>query len=64
MSLKDKLEKDYDLKIFTDNIEQDALEQLYTLMKQDVFKDCKVRIQPDTHSRSRMCYWIYCRFKR
>lgn len=43
-------DKKYNLKIFTDNIEPDALNQLYTLMKQDAFKDCKVRIQPDTHA--------------
>lgn len=36
-----------DLKIFTDNIELQALDQIYTLIKQPAFRDCKVRIMPD-----------------
>ena len=39
-----------DLKIFTDNIEQEALEQIYNLIKQPAFEDCKVRIMPDVHA--------------
>lgn len=39
-----------DLKIFTENIEPEALEQIYTLIKQPAFKDCKVRIMPDVHA--------------
>ncbi len=39
-----------DLKIFTENIEPEALNQVYTLTKQDAFKDCKVRIMPDVHA--------------
>ena len=39
-----------DLKIFTDNIESEALNQIYTLVKQPVFADCKVRIMPDVHA--------------
>lgn len=39
-----------DLKIFTDNIEHEALEQIYTLIKQPAFADCKVRIMPDVHA--------------
>lgn len=39
-----------DLKIFTDNIEPEALNQIYTLVKQPVFADCKVRIMPDVHA--------------
>ncbi len=39
-----------DLKIFTENIEPEALNQIYTLTKQDAFKDCKVRIMPDVHA--------------
>lgn len=39
-----------DLKIFTDNIEHEALNQIYTLVKQPAFADCKVRIMPDVHS--------------
>ena len=38
-----------DLKIFTDNIEPQALDQIYTLIKQPAFRDCKVRIMPDAH---------------
>lgn len=39
-----------DLKIFTDNIEPEALNQIYTLVKQPVFADCKIRIMPDVHA--------------
>ena len=39
-----------DLKIFTDNIEPEALDQIYTLVKQPAFADCKVRIMPDCHA--------------
>lgn len=39
-----------DLKIFTDNIEHEALNQIYTLVKQPAFSDCKVRIMPDVHA--------------
>lgn len=39
-----------DLKIFTDNIEPEALNQIYTLVKQPAFKNCKVRIMPDVHA--------------
>lgn len=39
-----------DLKIFTDNIEPEALNQVYTLIKQPAFSDCKVRIMPDVHA--------------
>lgn len=39
-----------DLKLFTDNIEPDALNQIYTLVKQPAFKNCKVRIMPDVHA--------------
>lgn len=38
------------LKIFTDNIEQEALNQIYTLMKQPAFNDCRIRIMPDVHA--------------
>lgn len=38
----------YDIKIFTDNIEQDALEQLRTLLtRTDVFEGCQVRVMSD-----------------
>ena len=39
-----------DLKIFTDNIEQEAVEQIKLLLDQDPFKKCKVRIMPDVHA--------------
>ena len=39
-----------DLKIFTDNIEQEAIDQINTLLKQPAFADCKVRIMPDVHA--------------
>ena len=39
-----------DLKIFTDSIEPEALNQIYTLIKQPAFVDCKVRIMPDVHA--------------
>lgn len=39
-----------DLKIFTDNIEQEAVNQIDLLLKQKPFKDCKVRIMPDVHA--------------
>lgn len=38
------------LKIFTENIEEEALEQINTLIKQAAFKNCKVRIMPDVHA--------------
>lgn len=38
------------LKIFTNNIEPQALSQIYTLMSQPAFADCKVRIMPDVHA--------------
>ena len=39
-----------DLKIFTNNIEESAKEQIDLLLEQDAFKDCKVRIMPDVHA--------------
>lgn len=38
------------LKIFTDLIEEEAVNQIHTLMKQPAFADCKVRIMPDVHA--------------
>lgn len=38
------------LKVFTENIEPEALNQVYTLIKQPAFADCKVRIMPDVHA--------------
>lgn len=39
-----------DLKIFTDNIDDKAVEQIDLLLSQDAFKDCKIRIMPDVHA--------------
>ena len=38
------------LKIFTNNIEETAIEQINELLGQDSFKEYKVRIMPDVHS--------------
>ena len=40
----------YDVKIFTDNIEETALEQIKKLLSIDVFSDKKIRIMPDVHA--------------
>ncbi|MDE6369714.1 MAG: RtcB family protein [Muribaculaceae bacterium] len=40
----------YDVKIFTDNIEEKALEQIKELLSIDVFSDKKIRIMPDVHA--------------
>ncbi|MCL2311554.1 MAG: RtcB family protein [Firmicutes bacterium] len=39
-----------DLKIFTDNIEQEALEQINLLLEQEPFQKSKIRIMPDVHA--------------
>lgn len=38
------------LKIFTKNIEDEAVNQINELLEQEAFKDCKVRIMPDVHA--------------
>lgn len=40
----------YDVKIFTDNIEENAIEQIKELLSIDVFADKKIRIMPDVHA--------------
>ena len=40
----------FDVKIFTDNIEGKALEQITELLSIDVFSDKKIRIMPDVHA--------------
>ena len=40
----------HDVKIFTDNIEEKALEQIKELLSIDVFSDKKIRIMPDVHA--------------
>lgn len=39
----------YDLKIFTENIEPEAVNQIYTLLAQSAFSGQKVRVMPDVH---------------
>ena len=39
----------YDLKIFTENVEPVAVNQIYNLLAQPPFRDSKVRIMPDVH---------------
>lgn len=38
------------LKIFTNDIEQKAVNQINELLEQEAFKNCKVRIMPDVHA--------------
>lgn len=38
-----------DCKIFTDNVEQEAIQTIYSLINSPEFKDSKVRCMPDTH---------------
>ena len=38
------------LKVYAKTIEDEALEQINTLLSQEAFKDCKVRIMPDVHA--------------
>jgi len=40
----------YNVKMFTDNIEENALEQIKELLSIDVFSDKKIRIMPDVHA--------------
>lgn len=39
-----------DLKIFTEDIEQEAIDQINLLLEREPFKNCKVRIMPDVHA--------------
>ena len=38
------------LKIFASIVEDEAINQINTLLEQEAFKDCKVRIMPDVHA--------------
>lgn len=40
----------YNVKIFTDNVEESAFEQIKDLLSIDVFSDKKIRIMPDVHA--------------
>lgn len=42
--------QDHDVKIFTNNIETTALEQIERLLSIPVFGNCKIRIMPDVHA--------------
>lgn len=42
--------ENYDVKIFTDHIEDSAKEQIKELLSIDVFKQCRIRIMPDVHA--------------
>ena len=42
--------EDYNVKIYTDNIEDSASEQIKELLSIDVFSKCKIRIMPDVHA--------------
>ncbi len=39
-------------KVFTDNIEDEAINQIINLLNQSFTKDCKIRIMPDVHAGS------------
>lgn len=40
----------YNVKIFTDNVEESAVGQIKQLLSVDVFSNCKIRIMPDVHA--------------
>ena len=42
--------ENYDVRIFTDNIEESAIEQIKALLSVPVFSQCKIRIMPDVHA--------------
>lgn len=48
LELKGKYSKD--IKVFTDNIESEALSLIYSLADHPAFKDAKIRIMPDVHA--------------
>jgi RNA-splicing ligase RtcB len=37
-------------KVFTDNVEQEAISQIITLLNQEFARDSVIRIMPDTHA--------------
>lgn len=39
-----------DIKVFTDNIDDKAVEQINLLLEQEAFKKSKIRIMPDVHA--------------
>ena len=42
--------ENHDVKIFTDNIEDTAMEQIRKLLSIDVFSGCRIRVMPDVHA--------------
>ena len=42
--------ENHDVKIFTDNIEEAAMEQIRKLLSIDVFSGCRIRVMPDVHA--------------
>ena len=42
--------ENHDVKIFTDDIEDSAIEQINELLSINVFSQCKIRIMPDVHA--------------
>ena len=38
-----------DCKVFTDDIEDEALQLIYSLLSSPMFKGAKIRIMPDVH---------------
>ena len=42
--------ENHDIKIFTDNIEDAAMDQIKRLLSIDVFSGCRIRIMPDVHA--------------
>lgn len=40
----------YDIKIFTDNVEDNARDQLRQLLAIDVFSKSRIRVMPDVHA--------------
>lgn len=40
----------HDVRIFTDHIEESAIEQIKALLSVPVFSQCKIRIMPDVHA--------------
>lgn len=47
--------ENYDAKIFCDDIEPGALQQIYDVIKQPEWKGLKVRVMPDVHQGSGIC---------
>lgn len=56
-----KIIEGYDVKIFTDNVEELALVQFKELLSTGVFSDKKIRIIPDVHAGVGCVIGFYCR---